>query len=352
MYACLSENTVQQGDYTLTAIRPDDIFLIKEWRNAQIDILRQQQVLTDDDQRRYFETVIFPTFGAAQPAQILFSFLYQDKCIGYGGLVHISWADRNAEISFLLETQRNNDIALFQREWAIYLDMLQQIAFGQLGFEKIYTYAYDIRPHLVETLEQKGFVQEARLKRHVFIQGKATDVLIHGVFNTSTNPHSMASSEKIRLRKADASDLMLIFEWANDPLVRKMSFNSNPISLTEHAEWFSKTIDDPDQHVLIAETTLDNGNEHYMPCGQLRFNAQGEIGILVAPTFRGQRLAAKLLKKGIYYIKQQKISYRTITAYIKFENQASKKAFEDAGFVADGIGYVKEIICMKYIYCF
>ena len=183
MYACLSENTVQQGDYTLTAIRPADIFLIKEWRNAQIDILRQQQALTDDDQRRYFDTVIFPTFGAAQPAQILFSFLYQSQCIGYGGLVHISWADRNAEISFLLETSRNNNIALFQREWAIYLDMLQQIAFGQLGFEKIYTYAYDIRPHLVETLEQKGFVQEARLKRHVFIQGKATDVLIHGVFN-------------------------------------------------------------------------------------------------------------------------------------------------------------------------
>ena len=290
MYACLSENTVRQGDYTLTAIRPADIFLIKEWRNAQIDILRQQQPLTDDDQRRYFDTVIFPTFGAAQPAQILFSFLYQDKCIGYGGLVHISWADRNAEISFLLETSRNNDIALFQREWAIYLDMLQQIAFGQLGFEKIYTYAYDIRPHLIETLEQKGFVQEARLKRHVFIQGKATDVLIHGVFNKSTSSHSMASSDNIKLRKANPSDLMLIFEWANDPLVRKMSFNSNPISLAEHTEWFYKAINDPDQHILIAEMPLNNNDA---PCGQLRFNAQGEIGVLVAPTFRGQRLAAK-----------------------------------------------------------
>ncbi len=183
MYICLSQNTVQSGDYTLTAIRPCDIFLIKEWRNAQIDILRQSKSLSDDDQRRYFETQIYPSFTQAAPPQILFSFLLHGECIGYGGLVHIHWQDRNAEISFLLETSRNKNINLFQHEWAIYLQLLQRIAFEQLKFEKIYTYAYDLRPYLIETLEAEGFVQEARLKRHVFIHNQATDVLIHSLFN-------------------------------------------------------------------------------------------------------------------------------------------------------------------------
>lgn len=148
-----------------------------------MDILRQTTPLTDDDQKHYFETVIYPSFQQTQPKQILFSFLYQGNCIGYGGLVHIHWQDRNAEISFLLETSRNSNILLFQKEWAVYLELLQSIAFEQLKFEKIYTYAYDIRPYLIETLEKMGFVQEARLKRHVFINDKATDVLIHALFS-------------------------------------------------------------------------------------------------------------------------------------------------------------------------
>ncbi len=62
MYACLSANTRTNGDYTLTAIRAADIFLIKTWRNEQITILRQQYPLTDSDQQRYFDTVVFPSF--------------------------------------------------------------------------------------------------------------------------------------------------------------------------------------------------------------------------------------------------------------------------------------------------
>jgi hypothetical protein len=34
---------------------------------------------------------------------LLFSFLKNGECIGYGGLVHINWIDQNAEISFMID---------------------------------------------------------------------------------------------------------------------------------------------------------------------------------------------------------------------------------------------------------
>jgi hypothetical protein len=44
-------------------------------------------------------------FQLQKPNQILFSFLEENKCIGYGGLVHINWNDINGEISFIIDTK-------------------------------------------------------------------------------------------------------------------------------------------------------------------------------------------------------------------------------------------------------
>ena len=40
-------------------------------------------------------------------------FLFKkNNCIGYGGLVHINWIDKNAEISFIMNTELEMDIFL------------------------------------------------------------------------------------------------------------------------------------------------------------------------------------------------------------------------------------------------
>ena len=74
------------------------------WRNEQMYHLRQSKPLTEADQDRYFDEVVSQLFDQEQPEQILFSFLEGEKCIGYGGLVHINWGDRNAEVSFIMDT--------------------------------------------------------------------------------------------------------------------------------------------------------------------------------------------------------------------------------------------------------
>lgn len=149
-----------------------------EWRNEQIYHLRQSEMLTKESQDFYFNSVIAKLFNQTKPDQILFSYLHNEECIGYGGLVHINWEDRNAEISFLMDTQleKNN----LYSNWTIFISMIEEVAFQELSLHKMYTYAFDLRPHLYQALEQCGFEQEARLKDHKHFEGKYIDVVIHG----------------------------------------------------------------------------------------------------------------------------------------------------------------------------
>ena len=181
-YRILSRNDYRHGRYRLLPIRPDDRVAIREWRNAQMDILRQAAPLTAEAQDRYFRDVIAPLFEAAQPAQLLFSLLLDEELIGYGGLVHIDWAAGRAEISFLLDTGCNAHIPTFQADFAAYLHLLRQVAFEDLPLQKINTEAYDVRPYLTEVLEAEGFAEEARLPRHVQVAGQLVDTVFHSCF--------------------------------------------------------------------------------------------------------------------------------------------------------------------------
>lgn len=181
-YRALRLTDYRHGAYRLVPIRLADQEPIRQWRNAQQDILRQAAPLTEAMQARYFREVVAPLFEAEQPGQLLFSLLLGEELIGYGGLVHIDWAAQRAEISFLLETTRNADIPTFQTDFAAYLHLLRQVAFDDLSLLKINTEAYDVRPYLTQVLEAEGFVEEARLPRHVRVAGQLVDTVFHACF--------------------------------------------------------------------------------------------------------------------------------------------------------------------------
>ena len=172
-YICLQHQEQHLGDYSIVPLRYEDRFSIMRWRNEQIYHLRQAHPLTEEDQQRYFDNVVAKLFDNPKPDQILFSYLEKGVCIGYGGLVHINWIDRNAEISFIMDTQLENEH--FAEHWSNYLTMLKELSFSDLNLHKIYTYAFDLRPHLYTMLEKNGFVREASLKEHCFFEDKYKD---------------------------------------------------------------------------------------------------------------------------------------------------------------------------------
>ena len=180
-YICLQHQEQHLGDYSIVPLRYEDRFSIMKWRNEQIYHLRQARPLTEDDQQCYFDNVVSKLYDNPKPDQILFSYLEKGVCIGYGGLVHINWIDRNGEISFIMDTQLEKEH--FAEHWSNYLTMLKAVAFDDLGLHKIYTYAFDLRPHLYTMLEANGYKREATLKDHCLFNGEYKDVVLHSLWN-------------------------------------------------------------------------------------------------------------------------------------------------------------------------
>ncbi|WP_120186793.1 GNAT family N-acetyltransferase [Tenacibaculum lutimaris] len=312
-YTALKEQSFSQGEFSIVPIRFEDKLQIMQWRNEQMYHLRQAKELTENDQETYFNNVVSKLFNQEHPSQILFSYLKGNKCIGYGGLVHINWIDKNAEISFIMDTSLENDF--FNFHWKIYLGLIEKVAFDELNLHKIFTYAFDLRPHLYAALEESGYDKEAVLKEHCFYKNEFKDVIIHS-----------KKKNKIVIRDVNLNDVNLLFDWANDELTRKNSFNSNEISFKEHEQWFTSKLKDNNSLFFI-------GMINTSPIGLVRYEVGEEntiVSISIDKNFRGKKLAPSLLKEAaISYFKTNK---KPILAYIKKENIASVKSFEKAGY--------------------
>jgi RimJ/RimL family protein N-acetyltransferase len=314
-YNCLSQNEFVIEDYKLLPIRYEDRFAIMKWRNEQMYHLRQDKPLTEKSQENYFNGTLARLFDQEKPNQILFSYLKKNKCIGYGGLVHINWIERTAEVSFIMETSLERDE--FDLHWSTYLYLLKKIAFGELKLRSLHTYAYDLRPFLYPTLKKNNFKLKEHLKDEIEIDGKKTDIFIHECINTIL---------LLKIREATESDAKLIFNWSNDPLVRAQSFYSKTIEFDNHKNWFKEKLQNYNSLLLINK--FDESN-----IGLVRFELEKNmctIGILLDEKYRGKGLSSlMLINSSAYYFKRFSMP---IFAYIKESNIASIRSFEKAGY--------------------
>ncbi|WP_428326230.1 GNAT family N-acetyltransferase [Nitrosopumilus sp.] len=179
-YKILSKNHYKSNNYTLCTIREKDIEKIRVWRNKQINILRQNNPISKQQQINYYNDEIKKSITKNEPNVILFSFLINQKCIGYGGFVHIDWKNKRAEISFLTDPARMN-ARLYEKDFSLFLDVIFKIGFKEIGFNKLTTETFEIRPKTMNILEQKGFKKEGLLKDHVKVNGKYVNSIIHGI---------------------------------------------------------------------------------------------------------------------------------------------------------------------------
>ena len=181
-YRCLRNNEFFLDDFLLVPIRYKDIETIRIWRNQQLNILRQQKKITEDQQEKYFIENVFTELGKKKPNNIIFSLLENSKIVAYGGLVHIEWENKRAEISFLVETKIAGLSKDHGKLLPIFLKTIKRIAFTQLELNKLTAELYDIRPNYKKELIKNGFIVEGILRKHVIINHKLRDSIIFGCF--------------------------------------------------------------------------------------------------------------------------------------------------------------------------
>ena len=164
--------------YAIESIRLEDAEPVRIWRNQQINVLRQSQSLTVDQQKEYFKKEVLPEFKLPQPNKILVRFTLDGKLIGYGGIVHMNWADQRGEVSFLLDTKRAQDTETYTKEIAIFLRLILDLSFNELGLNKLSTESYAHRIYHVDAIEESGFVREGVLRKHTLIDGRWYDAVV------------------------------------------------------------------------------------------------------------------------------------------------------------------------------
>ena len=121
----------------------------------------------------------------------------------------------------------------------------------------------------------------------------------------------------LTFREANENDTQLYFDWANDPVVREQSYNSNPINFENHKKWFESKINDCSCLMFIFQ------NEKKLNIGQIRIqkenNKEALIGISIASDFRGRGYAKDMLQIASDFFLKSNPTF-LINAFIKETN--------------------------------
>jgi UDP-2,4-diacetamido-2,4,6-trideoxy-beta-L-altropyranose hydrolase len=130
------------------------------------------------------------------------------------------------------------------------------------------------------------------------------------------------------VRRATISDCYLLFEWTNDPDVRRQSFNSEPVTLDEHTSWFNRKLADPSTVIYIFEVKG-------VPVAVVRFDTGRDtvINYSLDRRHRGKGWAALILKKAMTHLFAEEAGVPGVIGFVKHHNLGSCKVFESLGFV-------------------
>lgn len=127
------------------------------------------------------------------------------------------------------------------------------------------------------------------------------------------------------LRPAKLSDIDLLFKWANETETRINSFHPQMISYETHCEWFENKFNSTNTLIYIYY------NNH-IPIGQVRIdiedNNNGIVDYSIDKEFRGAGHGKIMLSMMEDLIRENYPQIKSLTAFVKTSNNASKKIIE------------------------
>jgi UDP-2,4-diacetamido-2,4,6-trideoxy-beta-L-altropyranose hydrolase len=139
---------------------------------------------------------------------------------------------------------------------------------------------------------------------------------------------SAMQAGSLGLRRADEKDCRLLWDWANDPDVRTVSFSTQPIPWERHLQWFNAKLADPNAVLYLA---IDPAGT---PIGHVRYQIDGEraaVSISLAKPWRGKGFGRTILALATEELFRSTAA-TIIDAYVKPVNAISLQLFTRAGY--------------------
>jgi RimJ/RimL family protein N-acetyltransferase len=133
---------------------------------------------------------------------------------------------------------------------------------------------------------------------------------------------------EIGIRRAGLDDGELLFRWACDPVVRAASFSGAAIAWEDHVRWLQGKLADSGCALFVGTTGAGE------PFGTVRFDREASAAVVsttVDPAWRDRGYGAALIRAACraYFASP---SADTVEAYVKDDNEPSRRAFLAAGF--------------------
>jgi len=155
----------------------------------------------------------------------------------------------------------------------------------------------------------------------------------------------------LQLRPAEERDCTLLWEWANEPAVRAASFHQGLIPWERHVQWFQSRLRDPQAARIMMAVSSDHRD-----IGAVRFDLNGSravVSITLDKNARGMGHGRTILTMAAEELFRTS-PVMTLDAYVKPQNEASRKLFESANFQKndslesiDGEQAIHFVLCKK-----
>jgi len=159
-----------------------DIEFLRVWRNQQKNILRQDNNINKKDQKKYFVNFYKKNCFSKKPLNIIFAIKEKQRLIGYGGLVNISWQNKRAEVSFLLNTSIAKNKKKYEFYFKNFFSFISKVSFKKLKLNKIFTETFIFRKNHIKLLNKVGFKKEGFFKNHYYKKNKKISTILHAKF--------------------------------------------------------------------------------------------------------------------------------------------------------------------------
>jgi hypothetical protein len=148
----------------------------------------------------------------------------------------------------------------------------------------------------------------------------------------------------LRVRQARGTDLAILQRWAGGDTSPSMGVTGGIFAPESRRETFEKALGEKIFHFLIVEK-YETGK--WGPLGALISNRNGEVHLVLDPSFRGMGLSVPAIRTGLEYFHEYPLF--ELTARVGRSDAVPRKAFEKAGFTCRGEKTVGGITCLEYV---
>lgn len=148
---------------------------------------------------------------------------------------------------------------------------------------------------------------------------------------------------EISLRQATPNDCDSIFHWRNAEETRRYIFDSQPISIDIHRQWFHRSLSDSNRLIFVAEV---DGKA----VGVLRYDFvddEAVVSIYLVPGEHVVGIGTAIIKKGSEWLRQNFPDIKAARAEVLQQNTVSRKAFIAAGYEAYSFVFKEDLT--KYL---